>query len=143
MPVATLLSGFITRAKFSDKFDPIIVLHGGWLHDLHKAKSEKVPELANTHSLLKKAPDYWLDQGLTQNDWNFSNLFNEFTLFLIGRVNQHNWQDLDYSKRCELIKGGLYPHEISNTRIKNMIDDVDLALKNYASAYNPNYKNEE
>jgi len=139
LDVATLFPALLTRAKFSDdRFDPLIVFNE-WIYDFHKALQEKKPA-PKSIPREQTAPKYHLDAGMTQSDWDLQNFFTDFQIALKDML-PDDWHDRDYQDRANYIRMGLYPNEISDQRLKDMIEEVDWALQRYAQHHNPNYSN--
>lgn len=143
VPMPHFLEAVIMKAKFGKPFDDLMVFGGkGWLSDLLKTLHAKNP-IKTEEANLQIVPQYFLDSGYTNNDWMLREFFQDFTQALINVATHHNWGNMDATKRKSFIRRALFPHLISDIRINEMIEDVDIQLERYASAYNPDYKSIE
>jgi len=136
-PVAHFLKTLIMKAKFGEKFDPLITFHDGWAADLLQACHAKSTPVQDTR--VPSAPKYFLDDGMTQSDWDLKDFFHDITAAITHVVGKGNWAQQNRDGRENFIKNAIAPHPISDARIRDMIEDIDIQLKAYAAAYNPEF----
>ncbi|WP_026941569.1 hypothetical protein [Hellea balneolensis] len=142
--VAILLSGLVTRAKFGDKFDNDL-LANPWVNELLKSLIDAEPGYSpvSGNEMDFGAPDYYLKEGFTQQDWNLKDFFREITLHLSNSahlLSREGWKTMNTTARSKFLRSVVFPQPISNMRIQDMIEDIDGALEASASVYNPDYK---
>ena len=140
---ALLLSAFIQKAKFGEKFEENI-LFSPWINDLLKATLERSPKISGQITSFG-APEYFLKNGMTEMDWGLRDFFHEFTQYIsrnISALENCDWKNLSRNDRAKFIRLGLYPNPISDRRLDDMIQDIDMSLESASAVYNPEYKHD-
>ena len=138
-PIEILLSGLIQRAKFGERFDNDI-LSNPWINELHKALLDSMPKTPAKQDVNFGAPDYFISDGMTQNDWGLRNFFNDITLHLSHSPDlliRKGWAKMNASTRQAFLRQVIFPNQISDLRLNDMIEDIDMSLQQSASALNP------
>jgi len=148
-PVPLMLAGLIQRAKFKDSLIESEVTLNQWVNDLLKALLDKetiIGELLEKHNpripKLAQAPQWHLDAGMTESDWGLQDFFSKFTIELI-KILPREWPEWGFVERSEYIRMGIFPHEISNIRLQDMIQEIEDTLSYYSGKHNPDYSHAE
>ena len=140
-PIELLLSGYMTRAKFSEKYTSEI-LFSPWGNRLLKALHEaflKTPtgkKLSEIDLAFSRAPKHYTDAGMTDMDWAHKEFFEKFTSFLSqnpSQLKRWEWKSISDSQKKEIIREGLYPNKISDTRLDDMIEDIKNNIQSYGT----------
>jgi len=142
-----LLSSLMMRAKFGERFDDDIIANP-WVNDLLESLIKAAPDYVtagNREDFNHGAPKYFIEDGMTQNDWGFRELFHDITLYL-GRssslLNRVGWKTMNEAARKAFLRKVIFPHKISDIRLQDMIEDIDSILRSASEAYNPDYTND-
>jgi len=139
-----LLGGLIQKAKFGERFDNDI-LANDWVNELLALLIKSYPDKLKVSDADAShgAPDYFINAGVTQKDWDLRDFFNDITVHLSQStrlLGRQGWKEMNAEARKAFLSQVVFPWPISDTRLNDMIEDIDHALQSSASVYNPDYK---